>query len=156
MDYEKLEYRLKGYREGCKEQNLDVDDLFLIGNITSQFVEFTGESLDTIGDTIVRNHIWMRIESSYQKILDQITNFDEDEYFQACDEDEEKCEKYPYNYNIFLRAIKKAKETNPNICVTRYSIYNTEIFEEYWKLYDEKIKANKKQKTKKKASTIEI
>jgi hypothetical protein len=154
MNYDKLEYHLSGYRESCKEKGMDVDDLFLVGIITHQFVKFTGESLDTIGDTIVREHIWMDIESKYQKILDQIKNYDEDMYFQFCDEDEEKCEKYPYNYQIFLQAIKEAKKKNPNIYVTRYGIYETEIFEEYWKLYDKKIEDNKKPKPKPKHGPV--
>jgi len=162
MDYEKLKQYIEYYKKSSIERNTDVDELFIAGIVTSQFVKFTGEDLDSIHDTLVREHIWMDIETAYKKVLEEIKEYDKDsdDYISNyCDDDEEKYEKEPYDYKIFLEAIKEAKKKNPKIYVTRYGIYTTEIFEEYAKLYHktkELKKPIKKSNQKKKNNTIQI
>jgi len=146
MDYDKLKYIIENYKDGCVDKNMDVDDLFIAGVVTKQFVKFTGEDLSTINDTLVRDHIWMGIEASYKKVLDHIKNYDEYYCSEFCDDDDEKEENNPYDYNILLEAIKEAKKKNPIIYVTRWGIFRTEIIEQYWKLYNKpkEIKHKKK------------
>lgn len=152
MDYDKLKYRIECFRKYCEEDGLDADDLFIAGHIMNTFTEYTGEDLDTIGDTHPREGIWMNIKSSYEKVLEEIKNYDKDgdDYIvEYCGEDEEKYANEPYVYKIFLEAIKEAKKKNPKIYVTRYGPYTTEIFKEYAKLYH-KSKEVKKKPLKKK------
>lgn len=144
MDYERLKYRIECFRHYCEEDGLDADDLFIAGNITNMFVEYTGEDLDTIGDTHPRESIWCRIESSYKKIIDHIKNYEEYYCSEFCDDNEEKEENNPYDYNILLEAIKEAKKKNPKIYVTRWGIYRKEVVEEYWKLYNKPKEVKKK------------
>lgn len=138
MDYEKLKQHIENFRSYCKKDGIDADDLFITGHIMNMFTEYTGEDLETIGDTHPRENIWMRIKTSYEMVIKEIKEYDKnsDDYIvNYCNEDEEKYEKEPYNYKIFLKAIKEAKKKNPNIYITRYGRYTTEIFEEYAKLY---------------------
>ena len=152
MDYDKLKQIIETYKEkSIEDYNMDVDDLFIMGIITQQFVEFTGEDLSTINDTIVREHIWSGIESSYEKVIEHIKNYVEYYGSEFCDDDDEKEKDNPYYYNILLEAIKEAKKKNPDIYITRWGIYRTEIIKQYWKLYNKpKEQKPKKKPTKKK------